>query len=252
MHTLCSIYINSIFAVPSLSCDSVQPIGGGIHVSWSFAHTGGLPLTALMLTYTFMAGGVLESRDGPEVSTDATSADIDALVTDVVYTATVEATNANGATSVQCQSLAITTGIPQPPEEPMFEELGDGNLRITVRTPASGLEPGGGQFSFLLFQTRLTQSVTRQADSEDTSLVESMSVNNYMSGRNVSFSVDDLMVGGTFKFTVQAENRFGRSGNASATITVTGQCAGVNMFMSVIQLLHNRGCMVQTCIVADH
>ena len=179
-----------------------------------------------MLTYTFMAGGVLESRDGPVVSTDTTSADIDALVTDIVYMAMVEATNVNGVTLVQCQSLGITTGIPQPPEEPMFDELGDGNLRITVRTPASGLESGGGQFSFLLFQTRLTQSVTHQADSEATSLVESMSVNSYMSAQNVSFSVDDLMVGGTFKFTVQAENRFGRSGNASATITVTGQCAG--------------------------
>ena len=173
-----------------------------------------------------MAGGVLESRDGPVVSTDATSADIDALVTDIVYTPTVEATNANGATSVQCQSLEITTGIPLPPEEPMFEELGDGNLRITVRTPASGLEPGGGKFSFLLFQTQLTQSITRQADSEGTTLVERMSVNNYMSGQNVSFSVGNMMVGGTFKFTVQAENRFGRSGNASTTITVTGQCAG--------------------------
>ena len=179
-----------------------------------------------MLTYTFMAGGVLESRDGPVVSTDATSADIDALVTDVVYTPMIKATNANGVTLVQCQSLGITTGIPQPPEEPMFEELRDGNLRITVRTPASGLEPGGGQFFFLLFQTRLTRSVTRQADSEATSLVGSMSVNSYMSGQNVSFSVDSLIVGGTYRFTVQAENRFGRSGNASATITVTGQCAG--------------------------
>ena len=182
-----------------------------------------------MLTYTFMAGGVLESRDGPVVSTDVTLADIDALVTDIVYTPMIKATNANGATSVQCLSLGIATGIPQPPEEPMFEELGDGNLRITVRTPASGLESGRGQFSFLLFQTRLTQSVTRQADSEAAILVESMSVNNYMSGQDVLFSVDGLMMGGTFKFTVQAENRFGRSGNASATITVTGQCEHVHV-----------------------
>ena len=58
-------------------------------------------------------------------------------MTDIVYTPTVEATNANGVTLVQRQSLRITTGIPLPPEEPMFEELGDGNLRITVPRPLS-------------------------------------------------------------------------------------------------------------------
>jgi hypothetical protein len=111
-------------------------------------------------------------------------------------------------------------GIPQAPDEPEFEEVGGGDLRVTVRTPASGLEQGGGDFSFLLFQSRV--SLARQADMDTATLVKQMSVDSYMSGQDVSFTVEDLMVGGTFKFIIQAQNRFGRSGNSSGTVTITG------------------------------
>lgn len=110
---------------------------------------------------------------------------------------------------------ALFIGIPQPPESPVFLETGGGDLRVTVRTPASGLEPGG-DFYFLLFQARASQS-------NPSTFVDRIRVPDYVNGQSASFTVEDLEVGVAYAFTIQAENRFGRSGNSSSNVTITGQ-----------------------------
>ena len=198
-------------------CDS-NPINGKIRVEWNFTHTGGRPLTLILITYVFRKGNVDVTSNGPYVNVEDRTADIPSLVAGIRYTAMVNATNPAGSVVVECPPVDLEAGIPEVPQVPEVEELGGGRVRVTVQTLAAGLEPSGGDFSFILTQMQ-TDADTQMTTSTDISIP----ANNYESGDNVEFDLDDLTVGDTYTFSVRATNSFGTSGSSatSSPITVT-------------------------------
>ena len=89
--------------VPALMCSTPISNNGVITATWSYIHTGGLPLTDVSVFYTFLEGG----RDSdptkvPVSGVDVTSVMVPNLVAGFEYTLTVTASNSNGSSSVQC------------------------------------------------------------------------------------------------------------------------------------------------------
>ena len=105
MHT----YVHTI-TVPALSCDAPVSSNGVITVTWSYIHTGGLPLTNVFLTYT---NSVLWNSTGnfsnhsqrntvSVSSVDSTSIVVPNLVTGPEYLFNITAENSYGSSSIVC------------------------------------------------------------------------------------------------------------------------------------------------------
>ena len=102
------LYNNNI--VPAPVCDTATASGGNITITWSFNHTGGLPLTDLTISYVFREGTTDITRNGPPVGLADTTADIQPMLVagqGLVYTPMVTATNEQGSSTVQCPSVEL-------------------------------------------------------------------------------------------------------------------------------------------------
>ena len=80
---------------------------GGLRVSWSFEHTGGVPLTSLTVNYTTSVPG----GGAQEVALDATIANTPSLVAGYTYAVSIEARNSIGLSRVQCTPRGLTIGM---------------------------------------------------------------------------------------------------------------------------------------------
>ena len=95
----------------------------------------------------------------------------------------------------------------------MISDLRGGRVDVIVRTLTSGLPEAGGNFYFrlTLTQTPIVDGVSQQP--LEPSVVD-MDVNNYVSGDEVTISLEDI-VGGFYTFDVVAGNTFGQTGIAT-------------------------------------
>ena len=99
------------FPVPELTCSvSESQTTGDIIVTWSFLHTGGLPLTALSTNYTFTKGSTVVEGGDVVNNLDRNTASVPDLVVGFVYTFTVTARNDNGSATASCGSVLHAVG----------------------------------------------------------------------------------------------------------------------------------------------
>ena len=112
MHTDYVIITNdAAHTVPALLCDLPTSANGVITVTWSYIHTGGLPLINVSVTL---------SSDGPESAigaisisdTNAESVEVPSLVTGFDYTFNVTAVNGIGQSSILCGPVVHRVGEP--------------------------------------------------------------------------------------------------------------------------------------------
>ena len=98
-------------SVPALNCSVEESqTTGSIVVTWSFTHTGGLPLIALSTSYSFMRG-LFEVNENVAINDlDAFTTSVPNLVVGFTYAFTVTATNGNGSSTASCGSLLHRVG----------------------------------------------------------------------------------------------------------------------------------------------
>ena len=75
---------------------------GDITVTWSYVHTGGLPLTNESVYYIFMEGSTINRVPVNLQSINMHSATVSNLTTGFKYSFNVTAENSNGASSILC------------------------------------------------------------------------------------------------------------------------------------------------------
>ena len=96
--------------VPSPVCESATGEFGFITVTWSFVHTGGRPLTSVVINYIVEEGNTGTTRNGPVAQLGTTSAIIPSLLAGFSYIPLVVATNFEGTSTVQCPRVVLSTG----------------------------------------------------------------------------------------------------------------------------------------------
>ena len=98
-----------MFAVPALTCNASA--NGVVMVTWSYIHTGGLPLTNVSMSYTFEDEFII-SRPVPVSisSVDTTRITVPNLEAGFRYTFNVTSQNTVGATSALCGLLIPVPG----------------------------------------------------------------------------------------------------------------------------------------------
>ena len=102
-------YTHIIHIVPAVICNAPVSSNGVITVTWSYIHTGGLPLTNLYLTYTqSIPGNGLNAVS--IISVDTTSIVFPNLVTGTEYIFNVTAENSYGSSSITCGSTPHIIG----------------------------------------------------------------------------------------------------------------------------------------------
>ena len=103
------IIICSPKAVPALTCNASA--NGVVMVTWSYIHTGGLPLTNVSMSYTFEDEFII-SRPVPVSisSVDTTRITVPNLEEGYRYTFNVTSQNIVGATSALCGVVIPTSG----------------------------------------------------------------------------------------------------------------------------------------------
>ena len=90
-------------AVPNITCPRPISSNGNIRASWSYVHTGGLPLTGLSVTYSY--------EEGVSTVTRSVGVNLDDLMVTVSglageeYTFTATAENINGSSSTACEPV---------------------------------------------------------------------------------------------------------------------------------------------------
>ena len=93
----------SHLTVPALMCSAPVSSSGVITVTWSYIHTGGLPLTNVSVSYTYVDGSTISSPIlVPVSSLDAVVATFSDLESGFAYTFNVTAQNSNGSSSILC------------------------------------------------------------------------------------------------------------------------------------------------------
>ena len=96
-------FLNLPQTVPNPMCNTPISSNGVITVTWSYIHTGGLPLTNVSVSYTYDEDLIISSPVLVQVSNlDATSIMIPDLVAGFEYTFNITAKNSNGSLSVLC------------------------------------------------------------------------------------------------------------------------------------------------------
>ena len=95
-------YIHTL-SVPALTCNATaMSINDSITVTWSYIHTGGLPLTNVSVCYSFTKPMSVVKPIALE-SIDATSVTVLGIETGFQYTFNVTAENNNGSSSALCK-----------------------------------------------------------------------------------------------------------------------------------------------------
>ena len=86
--------------------------GGTITVTWSYVHTGGLPLTAVTVEYSFDQGSITHTTSAtvPVGSVSDEMVQVPNLVAGRMYTFTVTAENMNGSSRADCETVKHTIG----------------------------------------------------------------------------------------------------------------------------------------------
>ena len=102
------------YTVPALICRNIPNISVGetttITVSWSYNHTGGLPLTNLSVQHTILDIDTMEetlTMTDYLIDTDVTTLNVYSVLPGYKYRFRVTATNAKGPTSVDCPPAVI-------------------------------------------------------------------------------------------------------------------------------------------------
>ena len=116
-HNIMHTYVHTI-TVPAFSCDAPVSSNGVITVTWSYIHTGGLPLTNVFLTYTNSilgnSTGNFSNRSPLNTvsvsSVDSTSIVVPNLVTGAEYVFNVTAENSYGSSSIVCGPIPHLIG----------------------------------------------------------------------------------------------------------------------------------------------
>ena len=115
MHTHTNTHLHTCtytHTVPALMCNAPVSSSGVITVTWSYIHTGGLPLTNLSISYTYSmsTSGSIVFRDSRPMNNtvlsisnvDTTSVMIPNLVAGAEYMFIITAENSIGSSSITC------------------------------------------------------------------------------------------------------------------------------------------------------
>ena len=94
--------------VPAPTCNAPLSSNGVITVSWSYIHTGGLPLTNLSVVYRYEEGLVMSPID--IASVEVMKAMVSNLVAGRLYTFSISAENTIGSISIDCGPIRLETG----------------------------------------------------------------------------------------------------------------------------------------------
>ena len=78
---------------------------GDITVTWSYVHTGGLPLTGLSVMYSYVEGTTPNTESVSGVGMNDVRVTVPDLVAGQQYTFTVTAENSNGSSSTVCEPV---------------------------------------------------------------------------------------------------------------------------------------------------
>ena len=99
------------YAVPAPVCNVSVSASGVITVTWSYIHTGGLPLTNVSVSYTYEEGSVVSSPNPVQVtSINTTSVTLVELQEGFRYTFNITAENSNGTSSILCGTTLYVSG----------------------------------------------------------------------------------------------------------------------------------------------
>ena len=96
--------------VPALTCSAPVSMNGVITVTWSYVHTGGLPLTNVSVMYT--STDLLNSTTSspipiPVSGVDTTSITISNLEAGLKYSFNITAHNGHGSSSIICRPIVL-------------------------------------------------------------------------------------------------------------------------------------------------
>ena len=92
----------SAHAVPALTCNAPVSAEGIITATWSYIHTGGLPLTNVSVFYVFTEGSAINRIPTNVTNVNTSSVVIRNLITGFKYTFNITAENSNGSSSILC------------------------------------------------------------------------------------------------------------------------------------------------------
>ena len=89
--------------VPAPTCNAIVSSNGVITVSWSYIHTGGLPLTNVSVVYRYEEGLAMSPPTPVDIAnTEIMTLMVPNLVAGRLYTFTISIENSNGSTSIDC------------------------------------------------------------------------------------------------------------------------------------------------------
>ena len=94
--------------MPQLFCNASVFADGAATVTWSYIHTGGLPLTNVSVSY--YSESVSNSIPIPLISVDTTLVTIPDLKAGFQYTFNVTAENSEGSSSTLCGPITPKSG----------------------------------------------------------------------------------------------------------------------------------------------
>ena len=102
-------YYYHVIVVPELFCNASASSNGVVTVTWSYVHTGGLPLTNVSVSYT---NSNLSPIPIPfnDISVDTTLVTVPDLKAGFQYTFNVTAENSEGSSSTLCGPIALVSG----------------------------------------------------------------------------------------------------------------------------------------------
>ena len=107
-YTLKYSYI--LTTVPEVLCPRPVSDNGTITVSWSYVHTGGLPLTGVSVQYRYIEGSSTNTESVTELNENANMTRVNGLIAGEDYTFIVNATNENGSSLAECPAVNHLVG----------------------------------------------------------------------------------------------------------------------------------------------
>ena len=96
--------------VPEVVCSKPVSENGTLTVSWSYIHTGGLPLTGVSVRYRYVEGFSINTEIVQGVIKSAVMARAHDLVVGKDYTFIVNATNMYGSSIAECPAINHLVG----------------------------------------------------------------------------------------------------------------------------------------------
>jgi hypothetical protein len=103
------IYLSIIIA-PVLTCDAPVSSNGTITATWSYIHTGGLPLTDVSVAYTFTEGSTENYIPVDVPNIHSTFVTVHGLPTGFKYTFNIITRNDYGTSSILCGPILHAIG----------------------------------------------------------------------------------------------------------------------------------------------